>query len=186
MAAACLLAAGCSSSSSTSHAAASAPATRTSVAATAGTETITGTVSGAAAEANNPTFPLTFRGPVNTTASWTPPGGSATTQVTTFKTTAGNLTVTAHIPASQQNAPPAYLGSPCRYGFTMHVTYVIDGSKSTGKWAGATGHGAVIVAFTAEFPKLSSGKCNISQNAQPVSGTSKAVFTAAGPVTLVA
>jgi hypothetical protein len=185
-----LAAAGCSSSSSSHPATSASPAVTATHTSLSGTETITGTVTGKAAEANNPTFPLTFRGPIATTGTFTPPNNNDVHQVVTFKTAAGNMVVNATVPGNSNpnGPPPTHLpgGNGCVFGFTMHASYTINGAQSTGKWAGASGSGNVIVNFSAELPKLSNGQCNLSQNVQPVSGTSKAVFTAAGPLTVKA
>jgi hypothetical protein len=166
-AAALLLVAACSSNSS------------------AGTETITGQISGHATDANDPTIPLTFRGPVNATASWTLPTANGTRLVTTFRTTAGNLTlnVTLLNPSSQAQ----YAGPPCRYAVTTQVAYTVDGAKSTGKFAGASGSGRAAVTFSVEVPKQAGTPyCEDLNNprTQPLNGTGKIVFTGAGPLTV--
>lgn len=159
-----------------------APGPATSV---SGTETITGQVSGAAADATGPTIPLTFRGPVNATGSWTLPSANDTHQVTTFRTTAGNLTINATL--LNPNGPTQYIGAPCRYGSTARVVYTVDGARSTGKFAGASGSGRVAVTSSVELPKQAGTPyCTEPSNykIQPLKGTGKIVFTGAGPLTV--
>jgi len=164
-----LLAAGCGGSAN------GAAATKS------GTETISGTLTGAQAMASNPTFRLTFRGPVNTTAD-IPIHSQTKGQANTFKTGAGNLVVTATGPvASTQRLLST---STCRFEIGRSQAYTVDGSKSTGQFAGATGNGRAAVTVQATLPKLSNGKCNTSTSAQPVKNSAMATFKAAGPLTL--
>jgi hypothetical protein len=147
-----------------------------------GTETIAGKITGAAAMANNPVFPLTFSGPVKTSASQKIGGTPKKGQAYTFTTAAGNYVVTLTTVTSTQKIVNA---AACRFAFGTAVTYTVDGSKSTGKFAGATGSGKAAVVFEATTPKLSDGKCNTSSSAQPLSTPAPiGTFTAAGPLTL--
>ena len=161
--------AGCSSSSSTT-------------ATTTGTETLAGTVLGAAAVAGNngPTVPLTLTGPVATTSSFVPPNNNSTKAVITFKTPVGNLVVAANAPDANQNPVPN--ATTCYFSQTVHATYVVQGG--TGKFAGATGSGKATFAFSATAPKLASGKCDESDNAQPLAKGAVVTFTASGPLTV--
>lgn len=172
---------------------------------TSGTETITGTATGqaAAANLNNPNqnaplgFPtFTYAGPVNTSvSSYTLPGGNGQgTQTGTLKTPAGNLVITHTRTYSLPNnaAPPliAKSGDVCIFGAAVQKgTYVVDGSKSTGKFHNATGHGnyAVTIHIGATMPK---GKttCNIDDYGQSgptaVATGSSVLFKATGPLTV--
>jgi hypothetical protein len=150
-----------------------------------GTETITGQVSGAAAAANDPTISLTFHGLVNATGSWTVPSTNDTHQVTTFRTTAGNLTINATL--LNPNGRAQYVGAPCRYGYTTRVAYTVDGAKSTGKFAGASGSGRAAVTSSVEVPKQAGTPyCEDPYNyrTQPLNSTGKFAFTGAGPLTV--
>jgi hypothetical protein len=175
-----LLAAACSSSSSpsassTTH---SASASATSV---SGTETITGKVTGAAAVSNNaPTYHLTFRGPINTTGTFTPPNTNDTHQTATFHTAAGMLVVSATV--TGQNAQPTVTAN-CRFTQVIHAAYTIEGAKSTGQWAGSAGTGNVVDTFSAYAPKLSNGHCNLSQNVQPLAKGAFSTFNGTGTLT---
>lgn len=166
-----LTVAACSSSSSTT------PTTTT------GTETLAGTVTGKAAVTgvNGPTVPLTLTGPVATTSSFTPPG-SGTHSVVTFKTPDGNLVVNAVAPDANQNPVPN--AKTCLMQQTVHATYVVDGAKSTDKFKDATGKGTATFWFSADAPKLASGKCDTSNDAQPLSKGAVDTFTASGPLTV--
>ena len=178
-----LLAAACStSSSSSSTVAGPASATPTATSMT-GTEVMHGTVTGAAVLANTTTYHLTLTGPVNTTGTWTSPSGNATKVTTTFTTPAGNLVVNANAPDSN-NPPTVFNASTCLFKSTIHATYVVDGAESTGKFASAVGSGNVVVTFAAYAPKLSNGKCNTSNSAQPLTAGAVGTFTATGPLTI--
>jgi hypothetical protein len=126
-------------------------------------------------------FHLTFRGPVNTTA--TNPLGNAPKkgQTTTIKTAAGDFAIVTGASSTIQKLLST---STCRVEFSTTVPYTVSGSKSTGQFAGATGNGHVLVVFMGDLPKLNNGRCNTSSTAQPKTSTVVATFTGAGPLTL--
>jgi hypothetical protein len=131
------------------------------------------------------TITLTFRGPVNATARWTIPNANGTHQVITFRTTAGDLTINGTV--TGPNGPPQYAGAPCRYAVTVRVVYTVDGAKSTGKFAGASGSGRVAVTSSVEVPKQAGTPyCEDPSNyrTQPLKGTGKIAFTGEGPLTV--
>ena len=169
IAAAGLALAACSSTSSSS-----------SAGAMSGTETITGHVTGKAAMANAPTIALQLTGPVAATSTITLNGSSR--KIATFKTADGNLVV-SHTKGS--NSGKLLSASTCRFvGTTSGVSYTVLGRRSTGKFAGAVGHGTASIAFGGNLPKTSSGKCDTSNSAVPSVSTAYATFTAGGPLTL--
>ncbi len=145
-----------------------------------------GQVTGAAAVAgqNGPTVPLTMTGPVATTSTFVPPNGNSTKATVTFKTPSdGNLVVDATAPDA--NATPVPNAKTCAFTQTVHATYVVNGAKSTGKFAGATGSGTARFSFAATAPRLAAdGKCDTSDSAQPLAKGAIVIFTASGPLTL--
>ena len=172
----------CSSSASSTGAAAT-----TSAAPKPTAEIMTGQVTGAAAVASTTVIPLKLTGVVNTTGTFTPPNTSATHVTITFATKAGNLVAAASAPDANA-APTVVNAAACRFQSTIHATYTVDGSKSTGTFAGATGSGKATLIFAADAPKYTSGshkgQCNMSNNAQPMAAGALATFAAAGPLTL--
>ncbi|MBV9204603.1 MAG: hypothetical protein JO037_04175 [Actinobacteria bacterium] len=127
-----------------------------------GPETAYGAVYGKPATANNPVIPLTWRGLVNAHGVFSPTGpGPKKGQRHTFTTSAGNLTVvvTAKPTNSQSFDPKA-----CHFSFTTYVVFAVLGGKSTGKFAGTSGPGAVQVYFAGYGPRYTSGphkgQCN--------------------------
>jgi hypothetical protein len=124
---------------------------------------------------------------VNTTSTFSPPNSNATHVAVTFPTKAGNLVVAADAPNANA-APSVVNAAACRFKSTTNATYTVDGSKSTGMFAGATGSGKATVVFVADAPKYTSGsdkgKCNMSNNAQPMAAGALATFDASGPLTL--
>lgn len=164
-----LLAAGCGGSASGAAASKS------------GTETITGTLKGAAAMATNPVFHLTFSGPVNTTATFPLGAAPRKGQTHTFKTTAGNFVIVTGTGSTTQRLLST---STCRFEFSTTVPYTVSGGHSTGQFAGASGSGKALVGFVGDLPKLSNGKCNTSTTAVPRVNTVVSTFRAAGPLTL--
>jgi hypothetical protein len=171
--------AACSSSGSSSQGASGAKASTTPA---SGTETIYGKVTGAAALANNIMFHLTFTGPVGTTAMNALGGPPKKGESHTFTTTAGNLVVTL----GSAGATAGGLKSPqtCLFGYARTVPFTVNGTKSTGKFAGATGTGTAVLAFSGDLPKLGNGKCDQSQNAQPSAKTAVSTFTATAALTI--
>ena len=175
------LIAGCSSSGGTP----AKPAAKVSTANASGTETITGKVTGAAALANAPVFPVVLTGPVNTTGTFTSPNGNGTHATLTFRTKAGNLVAAGYAPDANSNTPPAVVNAAeCRFKFVIHATYTVTGSKSTGAFKDAHGNGKAIFAFEADAPKLKDGKCNTSNNAQPLTNGALGTFNSSGPLTV--
>lgn len=164
-----LLAAGCGGSAS------GAAATKS------GTETITGTLKGDAAMANNAAFHLTFHGVVNTTGTF--PLGDAAKKgpAHTIKTAAGNFVIVTGKSSTTQKLLST---SSCRFQVATTVPYTVSGAQSTGQFAGATGSGTARVVLAGNLPKLSSGHCNTSGTAMPTVSTVVSTFTASGPLTL--
>jgi len=158
------LAAACSSSPST----------------TSGTEHFSSVLHGQAALGNS--FTLTYTGPVNTTGSFSTSGPAPTPgQEKAFDTKAGTLELKVDkVPVNTQNGNP----TTCAFKADTVVDYTVVGSKSTGKFAGASGSGTVTAIFTGTGPRLSNGKCNESNSAQPIASTAYASFVGAGPLTV--
>jgi hypothetical protein len=184
--AAALISAGAAAcSSSTTTVGNSAATGSASAAPMSGIETITGAVTGAAVFASTTSIPITWRGPVNTTSTFST-GGSPPTkgQQHTFTTMAGKFTVT--VIAAPTNVQKLLSASTCQIEFATTVPYKVDGAASTGSFAGATGSGAIVVSFRAYLPKLSNGKCNLSNNVQPLTNGAVATVKGGGPLTVKA
>ena len=172
--------AACGSSGSSS----SSPSKSASPAATSmsGTETFKGSQTGKAAVATTTAIPLTYSGPVTTTGTFNGGGPSpAEGQHHTFQTADGKFVlVVSGKPTTVQHAS----ASTCYFSQVITVPYTVDGAASTGKFAGATGSGKVVVTFGAYGPKLSNGKCNTSNNAQPLAKGAYDTFLGSGPLTV--
>jgi hypothetical protein len=170
-----LLAAGCGGSAS------GAAAIKGAAAAKSGTETISGTLKGKTAMSASPVFHLTFRGPVNTTGTFslgTTPKKKGLPR--TLKTAAGNFVIMTGTGSTTQRLLST---STCRFEFSTTVPYTVSGGQSTGQFAGATGSGRAVVVFAGNLPKVN-GKCNTSTTAMPAESTVVSTFQAAGPLTL--
>jgi hypothetical protein len=167
LAAAAGLAAGCGSSTSTTTT-------------TTGTQTIGGTVSGPDAVANQATVPLRLHGLVNTTGSVKLVSNSRQTAAT-ISTGQGKLEV-SH---TQGHSTSRLLSTKtCRFAVAVHATYTVMGSKSTGKFKDAKGHGNVTLLYSANLPKKSGGACDVSSTARPLPANAQVSFAARGPLTL--
>ena len=151
---------------------------------TTGTETWRATETGAAVVGTGPpVYHLQFTGPVQATSTWSPPDNNATKATVTFKTTAGNLTVDASVP-DNANPPTTTNAKSCQSIQTITGTYTVVGSKSTGKFKNATGHGTIKDVFAATLPKLSNGHCNTSESAQPLAAGAWTALVVSGPMTV--
>ncbi len=169
----------CTSSSSSTSSSSTATA---SAAPKSGIEMVYGKLTGSAAMASNPVFHLTFVGPVSTTAT-IPLGGAPKKGAShTFTTAAGNLVVT--LDSDGTNTGALESTKTCLFAYTRTVPLTVDGAKSTGKFAGATGSGKAVVLFSRDLPKLSNGKCNETSNAEPSAKTALNTFTATITLTL--
>jgi len=184
----------CSSSGSSTSSGASSSANATASPLSA-TETFTGTITGATAakflNSNaSPSFPsLVFTGPVDTTIKGPVVlgSGNAKTATHTFVTPAGKLTV--------QRTAKAKVGQPTvtgKSGKTCYFTadggtgtYTVLGSKSTGKFAGATGSGTYAITIVAEA-NLLSGKttCSAKNTGRVAVSGASITFKASGPLML--
>jgi len=175
-------AAACGSSSSGSS---SSPSAKASASATSmsGTESFSGSQTGKAAVASNAAVSLTYTGTVQTTGTFNAGGGNGPKkgQHHTFKTAAGNFAV---VVAAKPVTAQHFSASTCHFSQTITVPYTVDGAASTGKFAGATGSGKVVITFAAYGPKLASGKCNPSNNAQPLAKGAHDSFLGSGSLTV--
>jgi hypothetical protein len=140
-----------------------------------GAETIYGTTT---STANNPTIPLTATG-VFTDTGTISLGGKSTKGTLHFKK--GGLNVNHSNPPAP-NTPSSFNATTCRVAFAESGTFKVTGG--TGPYKGATGHGTFKVTFAATLPKLASGKCNESNSANPLPGTSLTTFKATGNLTI--
>jgi hypothetical protein len=162
---------------------------------TSGTETFTGVIGGAAAantfNSNSNTalsfHSLVFSGPVNTTATNVSLGSSANGPHT-FHTPAGNLTVT-HEQKTNGNENPTITG---KTGDTCHLkgsggtgTYTVDGSQSTGSFAGATGSGTYSISYVAAATlHPGDSTCTVNNIGNVVATGAAITFKASGPMTI--
>ena len=149
-----------------------------------GPEVITGSAHGKAALANVTPLPLTLAGLVATTEPGFKlgPGGGNTH---TLMTKAGDLTVT--VTGKPMNTQTTNTKT-CYFTYTSRQTLKFVPGKSTGKFAGATGPGAVQIFFAAYAPRYTSGKhkgeCETGNNVQPLAKGAVATFLAAGVLTV--
>jgi hypothetical protein len=141
-----------------------------------GAETLYGTTT---STANNPTVPLKATGVFTDTGSIYLGNNKQTKGTLHFKKGALNLT---HSNPPSPNAPTSFNTTTCRVLFAESGTFKLTGG--TGPYNGATGHGTFKVTFAATFPKLASGKCNMSNSANPLPGTSLTTFKATGNITI--
>jgi hypothetical protein len=156
---------------------ASSPETKT------GMEHFASVLRGAATQASS--FPLTYTGPVAATGSFGYDGSAPKPgQEMAFKTSAGTLTLhVVSVPASNALSRNE---TTCYFASVTSVNYTVVGTKSTGKFAGATGSGKVTITVSANGPKLADGKCIWSNSAEPIESTARASFIGAGPLTVKA
>jgi hypothetical protein len=188
--------AACSTASQT-VAPAAATAKPSTPAAISGTEILHGADTGAAAAANlnsNSNVPLsfpvfTYSGPVNLTVKpFTLPSSNGRSGTNTLP---GGLRLhhVSSLPASSTNGPPPATwirtGDSCSFVATFDKgTYTVV-SGSTGKFAGATGHGSYLITATGTAP-LAKGKtsCAFPNTGNVSTQGASIIFAASGPITL--
>jgi hypothetical protein len=144
-----------------------------------GQETAYDILYGKPAAANNPVFTLAWRGLVYAHGTFSPTGPEPKKgQAHTFTTSAGNLAVVITAPPS--NSQTADLKT-CHFSFTTRVVFAVVGGKSTGKFHGASGKGAVKLYGAGYAPRYTSGpkkgQCNTSPNAPELAKGAVASFS---------
>jgi hypothetical protein len=143
---------------------------------TTGAESISGSTT---STANVPVIPLKASGVFADTGSITLGNGKSTKGTLNFSK--GKLDV-MHSKGTNTNTPTSFNTKTCHVVFDSGGTFKVTGG--TGSYNGATGNGTFKVEFSATLPKLANGKCNESNNAQPLAGSSLTTFTATGTVTI--
>lgn len=198
----------CSSSSSSStagNAASSHPASSASTSPAIPIETLYGQVTGSAAasqlnsQSNAPlTFPsFTYNGVVKlTVAPFTLPGGPGPSGTDTLP---GGLRVhhVSSLPAAERDGkapPPAvwtYAGGRCHYVATFDKGAYTVVPGSTGKFAGAAGHGTYNITATGYAPAKMNGKpvasvagCSFTTIGTTSPSGASITFTGSGPLTV--
>jgi hypothetical protein len=144
-----------------------------------GPEIASGVIHGKRATANNPIIPVAWRGLVTAHGVFTTGGGGPPKkgQRHTFTTSAGNLrvVVTAR-PTNTQH----FNVKACHFSFATYVVFAVLGGRSTGKFAGTSGPGAVQVRFAGFGPRHKSGpkkgQCNTSPKAPELAKGAVASF----------
>ena len=133
-----------------------------------GPEIASGVIHGKRATANNPIIPVAWRGLVTAHGIFSTNGGPPPKkgQRHTFTTSAGNLTVVVTAkPTNTQH----FNVKACHFSFATYVVFAVRGGRSTGRFAGTSGPGAVEVYGAGYVPRYTSGKhkgqCNTSPNA---------------------
>jgi hypothetical protein len=98
----------------------------------------------------------------------------------TFTFTRGNLVV---LNATGPTAGPLHVNkATCAFSQTVTGTYRVLAANSTGRYAGATGHGTYTLNPSGIAPKTSGGACNTSSNATPAKA--RLTVRLRGPLTL--
>ena len=151
-----------------------------------GPEIASGVIHGKRATANNPIIPVAWRGLVTAHGVFSTNGGPPPKkgQRHTFTTSAGNLTVvvTAKPTNTQRSNAKA-----CHFSFATYVAFAVLGGRSTGRFAGSTGPGAVQVRFAGFGPRYKSGpkkgKCNMSSSAPELAKGAVASFVLSAVLT---
>ncbi len=146
-----------------------------------GPEVITGTVHGHAAVVGYPKLRLALRGLVTTHGSVV----LAQTQ-SVVKTPVGTLLIK---PVGKQQKPAVSRNfKTCQYRATLYLIGRVNGSKSTGTFAGASGPFATQIYFAGYLPRYTSGKhkgqCNFSGLVEPLSKGAVASFLSSVVLTL--
>ena len=143
-----------------------------------GPEIAYGVIHGKRATASTPIIPVAWRGLVQARGVFSGGGsGPKKGQHHTFTTSAGNLAVV--VTAKPTNTQHVNLKA-CHFSFGTYVVFAVVGRKSTGKFAGISGPGAVQVRFAGYGPRYKSGpkkgQCNTSSSAPELAKGAVASF----------
>ena len=161
-----------------------------------GIETITATLAGAPAASyfdsggiTPPSFPsVVFAGVVNTTIRGPVTLGHSTAKTVTytFVTPAGNLTIRrTQKTRRNQLAPAGRSGSTCYFTASVTGVYTVAGSRSTGKFAGATGGGAYVTTVVVGADLLPGRTtCSVSNAGNVIAKGTSITYRASGPLTV--
>jgi hypothetical protein len=157
------------------------------------TQTVTGSISGAAASdlinsnSQGPfTFPsLVFTGPVTTSAA---NETISTSTAQTIQTLAGNFAVSLRLrnqPRTQRTWTGEH-GGMCTFTQDARTgNYVVEGSQSTGKFAGATGNGSYAITIRGAAPLLAAKTtCSTPNTGDVVPQGASINLRAVGPLAL--
>lgn len=165
-----------------------------------GTETLTGVATGFATKSLDTNIPVrvVFSGLVDTSDSMlggnqicthpAPGETSCESQTVTASSLAGKLVLTNNVKSVQLHGPRwTRSGNTCYVKYRLTATYTVDGSKSTGKFAGATGHGTytfgIVTAST--LPKRATCTSSETNNTgKPIAKDTSIAVKASGPLTL--
>jgi hypothetical protein len=173
----------------------SSSASSTSSAATSGTETMHGALTGSAAAASLNSngssqlqFPVfTYSGPVSLTVKpFTLPGGNSSSGTNTLP---GGLRLhhVSALPSSSSNAPPVkwtLKGGNCDFVVTFDKGSYTVVTGSTGKFAGATGHGSYLITATGSAPLAKGTTCSFSSVGLVSAHRASIAFAGSGPLTV--
>jgi hypothetical protein len=113
-------------------------------------------------------------------------GSTDKTSTHTFVTAAGNLTVQRTSKTTKgQLTPNGKNGSTCYFAETGTYSYVVAGSQSTGKFAGATGSGTGTTTVVLGA-NLLPGKttCSVNNISDVITKGASITFKLSGPLTL--
>jgi hypothetical protein len=141
------------------------------------TTTGTQTFAGATSNTNASTIAITGTGVVADHGSLILNNSSSDKAV--LQMSDGNLDVTHSKGNNNGNGTTSVDQAKCSVKNVVTGTYSVKGG--TGKYAGATGNGNYTISFVGTFA-LTGGKCQVTQNSNPVSGTE--AFHATGPLTV--
>jgi hypothetical protein len=155
------------------------------VASTITPEIASGALYGKPATAQFVTIPLSWQGLVDTHGTFNGQGGPpAKGAEHAFLTKAGKLVVLVTATPQQRQS---FNSTTCHFTYTTTVAFDTVPNKSTGKFAGATGPGAVKVFFAGYVPRYKSGskkgKCNTSPTAPELAKGAVATFVLSAVLT---
>jgi hypothetical protein len=129
--------------------------------------------------ASNPDFSVTASGLFSATGTFPGIGNGQNQSLAKFPD--GTFVVT-HPVKDQKTTYQSVDSKTCKATFDQKGTFTV--AKGTGAYKGITGYGTDTAHFTGTLPRDHDGKCDESQNAVPVKGSTHTVITAKGSVLL--
>lgn len=129
--------------------------------------------------ASNPDFSVTATGLFSATGTFPGIGNGQSQSLAKFP---GGTFVVTHPVRAQKTTYQAVDSKTCRATFDQKGTFTV--AKGTGAYKGITGYGTDTADFTGTLPRAHDGKCDESQDAVPVKGSTHTVITAKGSILL--
>ncbi len=129
--------------------------------------------------ASNPDYAVTASGVFSATGTFPGIGNGQDQSLAKFP---DGIFVVTHPVKDEKTTYQSVNSKTCRATFDQKGTFTV--AKGTRAYKGITGYGTFTADSAGTLPREHDGKCDASQNAQPVKGSTHTVITAKGSILL--